>query len=140
MSLLTKPSSLPPLPAKLSDALVVENTQPNMTRNHGVISIRFDAPSGRGSEYPRDHFSLRVFGAANGYLTVAGSLSSNVVGMPSECTDRMRVTFPIDLLRPLLLGLEDAGRHLARHEQEVERGAAVRGALSAATHNGWRWF
>ena len=140
MSLLTKSSPLPPLPANLGDLLIVENVRPNMPLDHGVVTVQFEAPSGRGAEYPLDRLSLRVFGAANGYLTVRGSLGSNLAGMPQESRDTLNVTFPIDLLRPLLAGLEQAGGVLALHEKQVERAATLRGELSEALRNGWRWF
>lgn len=138
--LITKKSSLPPLPVKLEEALTVENRRPSQRADHGIIQVRYEAPSGRGVGFSCDRMQLQLHGGDNGFITLRGLLSSNLLGKPSESADTFVVSLPVDLLRPFLAGLERGAELLIEHEKEAERQLARRGAVPEGLSHGWSWF
>lgn len=139
-SLFKKSGALPPLPTKLDEVLSVENYRASTRTDHATISVRYEAPSGRGGEFPVDRFSLSVHGGDNGFVTLRGGCPSLLPGIPSGSTDRLDLTLPIDMLLPLLIGIERAAQMLVPHEREAERALARRGDISEQLAHGWSWF
>jgi len=118
----------------------VELTRPFATKDHGVVSARYEAASARGPEFDPDRFALHLLGHANGYLTLRGAAGSTLAGRPAPSADRFDFTLPVDLIRPLLIALERGAALLSTHQKEVERALALRGDIPPEQRNGWRWF